>query len=883
MKKSLKHIALLLAVLLPTFAAAYDLLTDGVYQDGSALYITNGVTSIAGLNVNPTEIYSYATTPPTCDDNTFVGYEAAVHVPTSAMVAYFMAPYWYYFADITADAVEPLAVTVSESALEIEVGHQVILDASVAPTNAFPTKVFWSSSDVTIATVVDGTVLAMAPGECDIIASCLDKQAVCHVVVNPITVHITLDRHAASVLPNHLITLTATCTPTSTNLVATSSDNTIAMPRIVNGTIQVLGLKEGTATITVGSMDGTAVADTCLITVYTEVGDVNCDGFVNVADVSALIQYLLTQDESPISIINADVSRDGNVNVKDVSTLINYLLTGLWPWQEDQTFTVNGVSFTMKYVEGGTFTMGATAEQGSDAYSDEYPTHQVTLSDYYIGETEVTQALWQAVMGNNPSYFSGNLNRPVDHVFWYDCQEFILKLNNLTGKQFRLPTEAEWEFAARGGNKSKGYKYAGSNTISDVAWYCDNSYAVGSSSPDYGTHTVATKAPNELGIYDMSGNVREWCQDWYGSYSYDAQSNPLGPILNSYSNRVYRGGGYGDNAEHCRISKRGSMSDGTTSADWGMRLVLDNNSSKFHLSETVVELMLGESKNVSILNGDGNYTIEGGMDCVSSMLNGNLLTVTGQVDGATTVFVTNNDTGAKSFLNVIVKDREVFSVNGVSFTMVAVEGGTFTMGANEDDTVAYDNEKPAHDVTLPSFSIGQTEVTQELWVAVMGSNPSWGQSSLTLHNPVDGVGWWGCLSFISKLNALTGQNFRLPTEAEWEYAARGGNKSRGYKYAGSDDINNVAYWGSSYSVGITTPNELGIYDMSGNVWEWCQDWYDMNYYSVSPSFNPQGPLTGEYRVARGGSFGSSYTDCRVSNRQGANPINSYGYGFRLAL
>ena len=215
------------------------------------------------------------------------------------------------------------------------------------------------------------------------------------------------------------------------------------------------------------------------------------------------------------------------------------------PTLSNQTFTVNGVSFTMVAVQGGTFTMGATAEQGSDVGSDEKPTHQVTLSSFHIGQTEVTQELWQAVMGNNPSKFRG-VYYPVEKVSWDDCQAFIAKLNALTGRCFRLPTEAEWEYAARGGNKSQGYKYAGSNTLANVAWYRDNSVS--------STHDVATKSPNELGLYDMSGNVWEWCQDWKGSYSSSSQTNPKGPSSGSY--RVYRGGSWDVNAGLCRVSNR---------------------------------------------------------------------------------------------------------------------------------------------------------------------------------------------------------------------------------------------------------------------------------------------------------------------------------------
>ena len=229
-----------------------------------------------------------------------------------------------------------------------------------------------------------------------------------------------------------------------------------------------------------------------------------------------------------------------------------------------QTFTVNGVSFTMVGVEGGTFTMGATSEQGtSDPYDDEYPIHSVTLSNFAIGETEVTQELWQAVMGSNPSYFKGS-NKPVEYVSWNDCQTFISRLNSLTGKNFRLPTEAEWEYAARGGNKSRGYKYAGSNTLSDVAWYYDNSSST--------THDVKGKQPNELGLYDMSGNVLEWCQDWFGTYSSSAQTNPTGPA--SGSRRVFRGGGWDDDAWSCRVLYRNCSTPTICYSYLGLRLAL---------------------------------------------------------------------------------------------------------------------------------------------------------------------------------------------------------------------------------------------------------------------------------------------------------------------
>lgn len=212
----------------------------------------------------------------------------------------------------------------------------------------------------------------------------------------------------------------------------------------------------------------------------------------------------------------------------------------------------------MVKVEGGTLSMGST-----EGERDERPVHQVRLSDFCIGKYEVTQEEWKAVMGANPSISNGE-NKPVEMVSWNDCQEFIKKLNDLTGMQFRLPTEAEWEYAARGGNKSQGYKYSGSNAIGDVAWYEDNS--------NRDTHPVGTKAPNELGIYDMSGNVWEWCSDWYshGYYSSSPVNNPTGPTTGSY--RVDRGGSWLDDADYCRIANRISGNPGGCYNDLGFRL-----------------------------------------------------------------------------------------------------------------------------------------------------------------------------------------------------------------------------------------------------------------------------------------------------------------------
>ena len=223
----------------------------------------------------------------------------------------------------------------------------------------------------------------------------------------------------------------------------------------------------------------------------------------------------------------------------------------------------DGISIEMVRVEAGTFTMGATPEM-KNPYDDEKPTHQVTLTnDYYIGKYEVTQALWKVVMGKNPSKYKGD-NLPVERVSWEDCQIFLSKLNSITGKMFRLPTEAEWEYAARGGKKHISYEYSGSNNFSDVAWYGGNSGRK--------THAVGSKQANKLGIYDMTGNVREWCQDRYGEYSSFSQTNPTGAT--SGSARVARGGSCYFDARGWHLSIRSRITPDNRNYGLGLRLAL---------------------------------------------------------------------------------------------------------------------------------------------------------------------------------------------------------------------------------------------------------------------------------------------------------------------
>lgn len=266
-----------------------------------------------------------------------------------------------------------------------------------------------------------------------------------------------------------------------------------------------------------------------------------------------------------------DVNKDGRVDMDDLTVLINYLLTNKWPSDDSnipygsKIFHLNGVGFAMIPIEGGTFTMGATEEQTEDANEDEYPAHEVTVSSFYMSQIEVTRQLWLEVMGTTPGNFSSNLCRPITHVSWDDCQEFITKLNERLHRSFRLPTEAEWEYAARGGKLSHSYLYAGSNDIDEVAWY-------GGNPSGNISHNVAMKKDNELQLFDMSGNVREWCQDYYGPYSSEPQTDPTGPESGYY--HVFRGGSFTDRAAWCRVSNRLYNSSNTTSYYIGFRLVL---------------------------------------------------------------------------------------------------------------------------------------------------------------------------------------------------------------------------------------------------------------------------------------------------------------------
>ena len=308
---------------------------EGVFKAGgfygipsSKFFIDSRVTGLKRLNAPNSDVYCYATIPPECDENSFKNYSGTLHVPPTSLSAYFTAEYWCNFGNIVGDAVEP-NVTISQDSAEVNIGTQFNLAATVTPENAYPSSIGWRTTNPAVATVsYNGLVNAVGVGECDIIAECIYRRDSCHVVVNDTTVIITLDKQEAMLLPNHILILNPIPTPIVPDLVVTSSDPSVAAARVVNNKIQVVGIKEGTTTITVGSVDGTAIPATCLVTVYTEPGDINCDGFVNISDVTSLIDYLLSGDDSQINNKNADVNGDESINISDVTELIDILLSG---------------------------------------------------------------------------------------------------------------------------------------------------------------------------------------------------------------------------------------------------------------------------------------------------------------------------------------------------------------------------------------------------------------------------------------------------------------------------------------------------------------------------------------------------------------------------
>lgn len=291
----------------------------------ATLYIDKGITGLRNLWEEPDDVFSFAVTPPSCEDDTFTNYTGTLHVPAASLAAYFTAPYWCNFANIVGDAVKPNGLSLDKDGLELILPETATLATTISPATATSNIINWASSNPAVATVVNGQVTAVGLGECDIVALCADQKAVCHIVVY--NDRISVDQLEAQLLPNHMVTLTPTSlAATLPALTVTSSDPTVAAARVMNGKVQIVGVTEGTATITVASADGSAKPATCLVTVYTEMGDANGDGFIDIDDVTSLIERVLGNDVPTFKDKNGDMNGDGILDIDDITALINTIL-----------------------------------------------------------------------------------------------------------------------------------------------------------------------------------------------------------------------------------------------------------------------------------------------------------------------------------------------------------------------------------------------------------------------------------------------------------------------------------------------------------------------------------------------------------------------------
>ncbi|MBO4545877.1 MAG: SUMF1/EgtB/PvdO family nonheme iron enzyme, partial [Verrucomicrobia bacterium] len=492
-------------------------------------------------------------------------------------------------------------------------------------------------------------------------------------------------------------------------------------------------------------------------------------------------------------------------------------------FSKNMTIPLSGdVDLDMIWVEPGNFTMGSyESEDGRDEDENE---HRVTLTEgYWLGKYEVTQAQYEAVMGSNPSQFTG-ADLPVEMVSWDDATNFCAKLTAIElaagrlpeGYKYTLPTEAQWEYACRAG--SWATLYNGSSMIQNLnklAWFKDTSSGT--------THPVGQKQPNDLGMYDLYGNVFEWCSDWYGDYPESAVRDPMGAITGWA--RVTRGGSWGSPGERCRSASRGYAGPDYQFNNLGFRVAL---------------------------------------------------------------------TSTRDFTIPLSED--------VSMDMLWINQGAFIMGSPEDE-LGRSSDEIQHEVLLSGYWLGKYEVTQAQFEAVMGWNASYCQGA---DLPVENVRWEDAMNFCARLTAAeraagrlpSGYKYTLPTEAQWEYACRAetttafnnGKNIPSVSQETSEPCPNLDEVGwytfnagkTSHPVGQKLPNGWGLYDMHGNVLEWCSDWYGA--YSDSEVLDPRGPSMGTEHVTRGGGWDHTAWTCRSAFRD-KNELN-YSYvsvGFRVAL
>ncbi len=573
----------------------------------------------------------------------------------------------------------------------------------------------------------------------------------------------------------------------------------------------------------------------------------------------------------------------------------------------------NKIEMTLKLIPADEFIMGSP-DDDKDANADEKPRHKVRINSFYLAVTEVTQAQYEAVMGNNPSYFSATGGGkaavvsqsagqyPVESVSWQDAIVFCNALSRKEGLTpfyvvkgenvevpdrknpgYRLPTEAEWEYACRARTTAK-YSFGDDPSVMwKYAWYRD--------SPTHSSHPVRERDANGFGLFDMHGNVWEWCSDGYGGDKRALAVDPIGSP--EVSGRATRGGGWDSGPRECRSALRNGIAPGRRHFNQGLRVALNPPDEIKDLSgtdrpgtrsakESEPPQRLGEAKSVASVTVEPKLTSSGVKSKPALKLRGNWTSQTTRMD------------------------------------FVRIEGGEFTMGSADDEKDVDPDEKPPHKVRISPFFLGVTEVTQSQYEAVIGHNPSYfsetggGKDKVadqaTGQHPVEHVSWFDAVEFCNVLSEkagltlfyrVNGKNvevpdrkglgYRLPTEAEWEYACRAGTTAK-YSFGDDPSVMNQYGWcreggsGSSHRVGELLPNGLGLHDMHGNVWEWCSDGHDADYYKRSLREDPPGPSGASARVIRGGSFISEPKRCRSAYRGRIGPgVRESDQGFRLAI
>lgn len=541
------------------------------------------------------------------------------------------------------------------------------------------------------------------------------------------------------------------------------------------------------------------------------------------------------------------------------------------------------------WIEPGAFVMGTSLSE-PDRQQDEVQ-HTVILSrGFWLSNHEVTQGEYMAVMGENPSFYKGDTNRPVENVHWNNAVEYCKKLTEkdraagriTTQQEYRLPTEAEWEYAARAGTTGQRH-----GELDLIAWWAGNS--------EFRTHPVKTKAANAWGLYDMIGNVEEWCADWRDEYPTGTAVDPIGPELvdDSGSVRVVRGGSWANQPEQARSAYRVSFRPYMRTDYLGFRTALSAGPTTQFVAPSItaspraVTVRPGQTARFTVMvAGTAPLTFQWQLNGVD-------------IPGATAAdYTVNNAQLANAGEYRVVVSNSVGSVTSTSAPLtinqqagtsgfVWIQPGTFVMGSPSSEVGRSDGEIQ-HTVTLTQgFWLSDHEVTQSEYRSVMGFNPSFFKGDL--NRPVETVSWDDAVRYCQKLTEreraaglITAQEaYRLPTEAEWEYAARAGTTE-----ARHGELDAIAWWSGNSGnqtrpVKQKVPNAWGLYDMIGNVWEWCSDWYGA--YPTGNVTNPTGPGSGTDRVDRGGGWGSGAERARSAYRDGDDPGTRFTLGFRPAL